>query len=247
MTVIAVLVDPPRPGLVLSELAETTPLSDQQCADLYAAMTRDVLRTVTTSGGDLLVNFRPDESLPETHSRGEGTAEAEIREIVSSVVDDARFEQQVGETFAGRAGNTASHLLDTEEVQSVGILTPEAVFTARQQVDAAAMKIRTTETVLGPTTDGRVYYAAFREGIDFQDAYDAPAVESLTDRTLDMGNEVAFLPYLPVVETTTDLVDAVTGIRTRQHADTRVPEATAAWLNDVGLFVDADGELQLDR
>jgi glycosyltransferase A (GT-A) superfamily protein (DUF2064 family) len=244
MTTIAVLVDPPRPGLVFPDLAETTPLSPEQCGDLYAAMTRDVVRTVATSGGDLLVNFRADDSLPESHRRGEGTAEAEVREVVSSVVEDARFERQVGETFAGRAGNTASHLLDAEEVQSVGILTPEAVFTARQQVDAAAMKIRTTETVLGPTTDGRVYYAAFREEIDFQDAYAHPAVESLTDRTLDMGNDVDFLAYLPVVETADDLANAVTMIRTRQRAGSRVPESTAAWLDEVGLFVDADGDLQ---
>lgn len=245
MTTIAVLIDPPRPGLVLSELAETTPLSAEQCADLYAAMARDVVHAVATSGGDLLVNVRPDESLPEAHTRGEGTAEREIRDVVSPVVEDARFERQVGETFAGRAGNTASHLLDAEEVQSVGILSPEAVFTARQQVDAAAMKIRTTETVLGPTTDGRVYYAAFREEIDFQDAYVHPAVESLTERTLDMGNDVAFLPYRPVVETASDLVNAVTTIRTRQRAGSRVPEATAAWLDEVGLFVDSDDDLQL--
>lgn len=244
MTTIAVLIDPPRPGLVLSELTETTPLSTAQCADLYTAMARDVVRAVAASGGDLLVNVRPDESLPEAHARGEGTAEREIRDVVSPVVEDARFERQVGETFAGRAGNTASHLLDAEEVQSVGILTPEAVFTARQQVDAAAMKIRTTETVLGPTTDGRVYYAAFREEIDFQDAYAHPAVESLTERTLDMGNDAAFLPYRPVVETASDLANAVTTIRTRQRAGSRVPEATAAWLDEIGLFVDSDGDLR---
>ena len=196
MTTIAVLVDPPRPGLVFPDLAETTPLSPEQCGDLYAAMTRDVVRTVATSGGDLLVNFRADDSLPESHRRGEGTAEAEVREVVSSVVEDARFERQVGETFAGRAGNTASHLLDAEEVQSVGILTPEAVFTARQQVDAAAMKIRTTETVLGPTTDGRVYYAAFREEIDFQDAYAHPVPSGRGDgrRPRERGHDDSDAP-----------------------------------------------------
>ena len=103
MTTIAVLVDPPRPDLVLPDIAETTPLSPEQCGDLYAAMTRDVVRTITTSGGDLLVNFRPDESLPESHRRGEGTAETEIREVVSSVVDDARFERQARRSPGARA------------------------------------------------------------------------------------------------------------------------------------------------
>ncbi|ELK55755.1 hypothetical protein D320_02987, partial [Haloferax sp. BAB-2207] len=82
MTVIAVLAEPPRPGLVLSELAETSPLSEAEAADLYAAMLKDVCIAVERSGGDLLVNYRAEDDLPDEFA-GDHDSEAEIRSVVA--------------------------------------------------------------------------------------------------------------------------------------------------------------------
>ncbi|MFB6118594.1 hypothetical protein [Halosegnis sp.] len=239
MTTIAVLVDPPRPGLVFPELVASSPLADDECAALYAAAAQDVCRAAVDSGGDLLVNYRPDDALPGSG----GDAEAEVREMVAPVADDARFEVQVGETFAGRAGNTVTHLLESEDVQSAAVTTPAAAFLTRQQVDEAAMKLRRSEVVLGQTVDGRVYYAGFREPIDFEAAFSTPAVQTLTNRALDAGLEVDYLPYRPVVKTATDLANALVAVRTRQRANRIVPTATADQLEAFGLVVEqtADG------
>jgi len=239
VTTIAVLVDPPRPGLAFDRLAATSPLSDAECADLYAAATRDVCRAVAESAGDLLVNYRPDEALSERFRDPDADAETELREVVDPVAEDARFEVQVGETFAGRAGNTATHLLETEGNDSVAITTPNAPLLTRRQVDEAAMKLRRSEVVLGPAPDGRVYYAAFRDTIDFEDAYAAPALGTLTDRALDAGNDVDFLTRLPVIGHGRDLADLLVTLRTRRKSGRTVPEYTADALEGLGLVVEA--------
>ncbi|WP_255149293.1 TIGR04282 family arsenosugar biosynthesis glycosyltransferase [Halorarius halobius] len=244
MTTVAVLVDPPRPGHVLPRLPETSPLSEREAADLYAAMARDLVGAVAGSGGDLLVNYRPEDAVP-----GDGDAEAEVRELaVEAGVDEPRLEVQVGETFAGRVGNTVTHLLESEGVASAAAVAPTTPFLTRQHIDEAAMKLRRSEVVLGPATGGRVYYAGFTDGIDFADAYTDPAVGTLTDRARDVGHEVDFLPFLPVVETGSDLATAVATLNARRRAERIVPTHTAETLADLGLVVEsADGDLTLTR
>ena len=226
MTTVAVLCAPPRPGLVLTDLVDASPLSPEAAADLYAALLRDSVRAVAGSGGKLLVNYRPDEDLP-----GEGDPEAELREAVADIIDpeEVRFERQVGESFAGRAGNTAAHLLENEGVASVAVTRPEAAFLARPHIDGSAMKLRSTDIVLGPAPGGRVYFAAFGEPVDFADCYAPPAVETLADRTLDAGLDVEFLETTPYLETPTDLADVLVSVRTRRKAEALVPPYLAEW------------------
>ncbi len=221
----------------MQRLAATSPLTEAECADLYAAAVRDVCAAAANSGGDLLVNYRPDDALP-----GEGDSEAELRAVVSDVAEDARFEVQVGETFAGRAGNTVSHLLETEETPSVAATRPESLFLTRQHIDEAAMKLRRSDVVLGPAPEGRVYYAGFREPVDFENAYEPPALATLTDRALDAGHDADFLPEVPVVETGGDLANALVAIRTRRKAGRLVPSHVADRLEGLGLVVESEGD-----
>lgn len=247
MTTVAVLVDPPRPGLVLPRMSETTPLSAAEAADLYVAMLRDVTRAVERSGGDLLVNYRPEDALPADHrvaSDGKADAETEIRAAVEPALDEpdaARFEVQVGETFAGRAGNTATHLLDREDVTSVAVVEPTATFLGRTHVDGAAMKLRRSEVVLGPADRGRVYYAGFTDTVDFADAYAPPAMGTLAARARDAGHDVDFVEMLPVVETGRDLASALTLVDARRTAGRSVPEQFGATCDEFGLAVEYDG------
>ncbi|PSP80375.1 hypothetical protein BRC88_06630 [Halobacteriales archaeon QS_4_69_225] len=236
MTTVAVLCDPPRPGLAFGELFAETPLSPAETAELYAALTRDTVRAVVRSGGDPLVNYRPDNALDVAGD----DAEAELRELLADIVDDdARFEPQVGESLAGRIGNTATHLLEAEAVASVAVARPEAAFFARTEIDGAAMKLRSTDAVVGPAPGGRVHFAAFGEPIDFADCLAPPAVATLTDRCLDAGLDVEFLERKPLLETAADLAAVVTGVRTRRRADGIVPRALAEWVADSGLAVEA--------
>ncbi len=238
MTTVAVLVDPPRSRL-LPQLADSSSLSESAVRDCYTALARDTVSAVARSGGELLVNYRPYEGLGVDGD----DAEADVREMLGDAVpSDARFEKQVGETYAGRAGNTATYLLETEEVSSVGIVDPRAALLARAQIDGAAMKLRSCDVVVGPGTEGRVYYAAFGEPINFEDAYAAPAVRTLTDRALDAGLDVDFLELLPVVETERDLAATVALVRSRRRADRLVPPHLSAWIDESGVDARAGDE-----
>ncbi|PSQ34902.1 hypothetical protein BRD11_03260, partial [Halobacteriales archaeon SW_12_69_24] len=225
------------------QFLETKPYLET-AADLADVLTG--VRAVGASGGELLVNYRPDDALPVN---GEADAETEVRDAIDGVVDvsETRFEPQVGETFAGRAGNTATHLLESEAT-SVGITRPEAAFLARPAIDGGAMKLRSTDAVLGPAPAGRVYYAAFGAPIDFADCYAPPAVETLTDRILDAGLDVQFLDSKPYLETAADLADVLTSVRARRKADALVPPALADWVDEADLVVErADDGLTVSR
>lgn len=246
MTIVAVFADPPREGLVLPELSETSPLSAAEATDLYAAMFADTCLTVERSGGDLLVNYRPDDLVPEAH-RG-GDAKSEIEAVVDGVLEESpRMEVQVGSTFAARAGNTATHLLEREEATSVAIVEPTAPLLSRTHIDNASMKLRTNPVVLGPAPGGGVHYAGFAEPIDFEGAYQPPAIETLTWRGRDADLDVEFLPLLPTIETGSDLATLVSLLRARVAAERIVPPNTATWIDERGLYVEDGSLVRKDR
>lgn len=239
MTTVAVLTDPPREGLVLSELVETTPLSAGEAAELYTAMLRDVCRAVEASGGELLVNYRADEDLPEEYADGQDSAAA-VRAAVRPALDspdDARFEVQVGSTFSARAGNTVTHLLEREGVATAAVVEPTTPFLSRGIIDGAAMKLRRSEVVLGPAGDGRVYYAGFGAPVDFTDAYGPPALKRLTERAVEADLSVDFLEMQPVVETASDLATALALLDARDRADVKGPPHTTEYLSEIGIRV----------
>lgn len=244
MATLAVLVDPPRPGIVLSDLVATSPLTEAEAADLYAAMASDVLRAVERSGGELLVNYRAEADVPGAFT-GEVDAESEVRALAEAALADpgeARFEVQVGSTFEARAGNTATHLLDEEGVDSVAIVDPRAPTLARTDLDGAAMSLRSDDTVVGPANGGRCYYHGMVEPIDFEGAYDPPELSSIVRRATDEGHGVGFVGMHPVVATGADLATLLVTIEARVAADKPVPEATMETLFDLGLRVTTEGE-----
>ena len=247
MTTIAVLCDPPHEG-VLSDLAQTTPLSEAEIAGLYAAMCADVFRAVEESAGELLVNYRPLSADGDDESED---TEAELRALAEAALDnpeEARYERQVGSTFAGRVGNTLTHLLETEEASSAMAVEPTAPFLTRGDLDGLAMKLRRSDVVLGSASGGRVSAAGFAAPLDFEDAYVPPAIETVTDRANDAGLDVDFGPMVPVIETREDLVGGLALVNARRRAGRAVPERTAACFSALGLtLAEVDGELELSK
>lgn len=244
MTVVVVLVDPPRSGLVLPEVAETTPLSEAEAAELYAAMLKDTFIAVRESGGDLLVNYRPDDELPETH-RTDTTAAADVRAVAADAVEDVstvRFEPQVGSDRSARAGNTVTHLLETEDADSVAVVPGTAPLVTRATIDTAAVTLRRSPVVLGPATDGRVYYAGFTEPIDFADALVDPVLPTLAERASDADLDTAFIELSPVIEREADLLTLLPMLRARKTAEKAVPAFTTALLEQLDVTVAGDGD-----
>jgi glycosyltransferase A (GT-A) superfamily protein (DUF2064 family) len=253
MTVVAVTIDPPREGLVLPKFPGTSPLTAPEATSLYEAMAADAFLAAVESGGELLVNYRSDDDIPDEHVPTDADAEAEVRALVDAVLDDeqredARVEVQVGSSKAARVGNTVSHLLEREGVTSAAAVEPDAPLFLRKDVDSAAMKLRRSPVVLGPAADGHVYFAGFTSPIDFTGAYDVPQVESLTARALDAGHDVDFLPRSIRVRTGDDLRSLVAELSARRAAGRLVPAHTAARVDELGLRVVAeDGDPTLVR
>lgn len=242
VTVVVALVDPPREGLVLPELVESTPLSESDAVTLYEAFVEDLCRATAASGGDLLLNYRPDDELPEEFQTDDAV-EPQIRELASNVLsgddlDETRIEVQVGSTESGRVGNTVTHLLDEEEVDSVTICDPAAPLRSRQHIDSIAMKLRRSAVVLGPAARGRIHTAAFRETIDFADALTPPALVTLSDHARDADHDVDFAPQQTVVETHDDLLGLLSELRARQTAGRWMPTSTTRAVADLGLRID---------
>ena len=248
MTVVAVTVDPPREGLVLPALAEESPLSEREAATLYEAMAADAFRAVVESGGDLIVNYRSDDQLPDEFVGSDANAEAEIRDLLGDVLTDeereeVRVEVQVGSSKHARVGNTVTHLLESEGANSAAVLEPDAPLVGRKHVDSAAMKLRRNPVVLGPSANGRLYFAGFKRPIDFEGAWDAPEVQSVTERALDAGYDVDFLPGQIRVRSESGLASLVASLRARGAADRIAPAYTAAYVDELGLRVaERDGE-----
>ena len=248
MTVVVVLATPPRPGLACPGLESESPLSAAEAADLYAAALADTLVTAEQAGGDLLVNYRGPETIPEQfHTETEPAAE--VRAVASEALSDvtaARFEPQVGSSPSARVGNTVTHLLREEEADSVSVLWPTAPLVRRSNVDSAAMKLRSSATVLGPATDGGVWYAGFTDPPAFDEALSSPAVETLTDRARDADHDVDFLPSQPVVDSAAGLRSVVPLVRSQVRAERVVPVETATFVHEHGLRV-RDGALVRDE
>jgi len=233
MTVVALPAEPPRAGHALSDLVEADVCTADEAAALYEAMVQDAIATVARSGGDLLVNYPPAEDYHDAVD-----PEAELREVVGTVLDDpdsVRYEVQVGSTESARVGNTITHLLREEGVDTAAILRPEAPLAGRTAIDAAAMKLRSDPVVLGPAPGGRIYYAGFAEPIDFEGAFEGPAVETLTVRAADAGHGVNFEAMQPLLQRSDDVEDLLPMLRARVRVDGLFPEATANVVSELGL------------
>ncbi|WP_248518226.1 hypothetical protein [Salinarchaeum laminariae] len=233
MTVVALLAEPPRPGHVLTDLVDADVCTAEAAAELYAAMIQDTAVAITRSGGELLVNYPPAEDYAD-----DVDPEAALQEVVAEVrddVEDVRFEVQVGSTESARVGNTITHLLQEEGVDTAALLRPEAPLAGRTAIDAAAMKLRSDPVVVGPAPGGRVYYAGFGEPIDFEGALAQPAVETITDRAADAGLGTNFEAMQPLLQTADDVEDLLPMLRARMRGGGLVPEATAEVVEEIGL------------
>lgn len=246
MTTVLVPADPPRDGLVYPTLVEDTPLTAGEATQLYTATFSDICRAVVQSGGELLVNYRPTDLLPPEYQDPEMDSEAELRAVLEDAVDvdveDVRFEVQVGSTTSARRGNSISHLLADEDVGSVAVLEPDAPLAFRTLVDSVAMALRRDPVVLAPGGNGSVAIAGFTTDLDFETAFEPPALISLTDRALDAGLSVDFANATTRLQTVADLRSILAEIQARDRADRIVPPHTTATIQDLGLEVTADGD-----
>lgn len=231
--IVVLPVDPPWRECVPTWFDVPAELTDADLTALYEAAVTDVIRTVAESGGKPLVNYRDAETLPAVDRPDE--AEAACRALVADAVGDTdavRFERQVGSTVSARVGNTVTHLLETEEAGIVGVLDPLAPLVRRSDVDGAAMTARRTDVVLGSDGAGDVYLSVFADPIDFEDAYESPALSTLAERARAADRSIGFSPIVPRIATEAGLAATVATIDARRAAETPVPEATAAVIEE---------------
>lgn len=222
MTTVAVLADPPVEACAPELLPD---LDTEKNLALYRAMLADVCETIQHGEATLLVNHPQPDGVPDGID-----PEESLREFLSGELSDAnevRYEVQVGESYAGRVGNTLTHLLEQEELPSVAVAEPTALFLRREHIGTMAMQLRTSDVVLGPAQEGGLYFAAFTEPIDFTDVFAPPAVETVAGRATEAGLDVSFLPMTPLLSRPADRQTAISLLRARIRAGAIVPGRTA--------------------
>lgn len=230
--IVVLPVSPPWSECVSPRFSIEAPDASNALETLYEAAVADVASVAEASSGQLLVNYRDEETLPET-DRSDDPVEA-CRALVDDVVgEDVRFERQVGSTPAARLGNTVTHLLEQEEAAAVCVLDPLAPLVRRSDVDGVPMKVRRDSVILGPDGTGDVYLAAFTDPIDFTDACDSPVLSTLADRAREADRPIGFTPTVPRVTTDAGIAATSAAIDARRAANEPIPEATAAALEDL--------------
>lgn len=222
MTTIVVLADPKAtlPGL-------DGVLAPETRRRLARAMLVDVCATIQHGEADVLVN----------HPERDG-AESALRELLADELPDpgaVRYEPQVGSDRAARLGNALSHLLESEDEPTVGFAAPTAPFLRREHVGTLAMKLRTSDVVLGPAPGGGVSLAGLASPVAFDDALGDTELLGLTRAGLAAGLDVDFLAMTPRVETTEGLATAVALATARHEANRGVPPRTAALFEELEL------------
>lgn len=246
MTTVVVPADPPRADVVYPTLREESPLSPTAVTTLYEATLSDVCRSVALSGGDLIVNYRPPDLLPESATSTDPDPESALRDVLADAVDvdlaDTRFEVQVGSTPSARRGNTITHLLEEEGHSSVAVVEPDAPLLFRTQIDSLSMSLRRNDVIIAPGGDGTVAMSGFTDTVDFTDAYSPPALRTLTDRALGAGHDPEYVTGARRIHTVPDLVSVVVEVQARDRADRIVPPHTAAAIESLGLDVEARGD-----
>lgn len=238
MTTVVVLADPPVEACVPALLPSAADAGDDTA--LYRAMLADVCTAIQRGEGEVLINHPPADEVPP----GVDPVES-IRDALADAVpapDEVRYEVQVGETEAGTVGNALTHLLESEQQDTVAFADPTAVFLRREHLGNAAMQLRSHEVVLGPAPGGRVYFAGFREPIDFEDCFASPAIETLAAKGREADSSVSFLPMTPLFESSDDYETAISLLRARRRAERLVPEHTAALVEEWGLSVGSSGD-----
>jgi glycosyltransferase A (GT-A) superfamily protein (DUF2064 family) len=233
MTTMVVLAERPAE----TALAAFPGLSDEEARRLYCASLADVCETILHGKADLLVNY-PD---PEWFDGGVDP-EAELQAVLDAELDEpdaVRYEVQVGETKAARVGNALTHLLDAEDETTAAVVDPYTPLLAREHIGTLAMKLRTSDVVVGPAQAGRLSVAGFTTPIDFDDIYATPAVETVTNRAREQGLAVEFLPVLPRLDTSEGLATTLSLVRARLAAERLVPPRTAAFIENMDQTVAA--------
>lgn len=228
-----VVVSAELPGDAVLPALQPEPLSPPAAAELYRGSLLDVCETVQHGEADLLVNYPAPERVAEDRD-----PQAELRDLLGGKLprpNDVRYEVQVGETYAGRVGNALTHLLDTEDRKTVGVVEPTVPLLRREHVGTIAMKLRTSDVVLGPAADGGLYFAGFNEPVDFEDSFAEPAVETMTRQAREADLSVEFLPVLPRIDSPTGLATTVSLVRARAEAGRIVPSRTTGLIDDLSL------------
>lgn len=241
MTTVAIMADPPIPGLVLRDLIGVVDLSADDVAKLYVAMFKDVMIAIEHSGGELLINYQSTENLPSEFNSDTDPAD-ELASIATSVLDgEPRLEKQVGSNKYERYRNTITHLLDVESVQSAAFVPACTPLMTRVIIDSAAMKLRRHEVVVGPTVNGDLYYAGFTAVPDLSIPRDISPVEAVARHAVKAGFMVDVLKDGHIVSDAGSLAELLLRVRTLRAANHPVPTFTAQWFDEHDIditFVD---------
>lgn len=250
MTTVAVELPPRNASRIASALARSTALSVTEASDLLLHVAKDAIRAVDRSGGDLVMLVPPEASSEEVFGWEDPRAEARrlAEEVITAETAPTVFEPPESEARRSIAA-VLSSLFRSTSAASAAILRPITPLVQRRHLDAAAMRLRTHDVVIGPSTGSRWYFAGVSDELTLPVAGADEHLTTLalaaneTDRSLDL------LPILPGVLTDRGLAGVVSILEASLLAEKDVAPATHGWIDEVGLRsdpTDPDAPLRRD-
>lgn len=246
MTALAVPVPPSDVMRIRDRLVASTPLTFDEVTKLMVATCQDVCHAVAGSGGEaFIVPLEPETSIPGW------TNPSEITEEIARTATDADNEitvtptQPVDETGMQRLLDLVRERSDEA---SLAVVTPVTPLIQRRHVDAAAMRLRTSDVVVGPTSRCGWYFFGVSRETDLTLGPDACALPTITRDVLEAEVSIASIPFLPRMETNEELSTILGLVDLATITDPARAPFTRSWAERTGIQIGVeDGGVQITR
>lgn len=249
MTSLAVELPPLETPRVISSLSAETSLSETEARELLLSVTKDVVRAVDESGGDLVV-IGTSATTPATKEVGWDDPERGTRVLLEQALPDGAEPPVVWRDGSGSPAGLEAILAaagETAPAASTAVVRTISPLLQRRHIDAAAMRLRTHDVVLGPSTGCRWYLAGISKGFSFDPAGAEAQLTALAVGAAEANGELALLPCLPGIMTASELASVVSILEVSRLTEHAIAPHTRAWLDQTSVHTDLDRPPELQR
>lgn len=180
MATIGVVTEPYDDATIIDALREHQALDDDPARRVYRGVIMDLVSAAAGSGGE------PVLLVPAAGASID--ADQLIEDAVGPTPDIPVHPYDPGELFFDAVGQVG---------EPTAVISPANPLVQRTHIDAAAMKMRRHDVVLGPTAAGGVWYHGIHEPREGEWIDPAPGVTGIVEDHLAAERSVDFIPPWP--------------------------------------------------
>ena len=246
MTATAVACPPPSVAGSVRELVETTPLGKVELARFVAASCQDGCRAALESGGEaFVVPMKLGESIP-----GWGDPRDSAEELVAAALLDEEDVDILAPVTVGEGwvDDLFELVVNRSDEASVAVLSPVSPLVQRRHVDAAAMRLRSSEITVCPSTGGQWYFLGVTRSLDRTDSPDWRNLSTIAESMQKPQSSLASLPFLPGYRTAEELATILSMLELRTVSAESGSPFTSRWASNTAIASTTKGDtVQLER